>query len=508
MNKTAKTILIIFLSIIGITAILGVVGFGSYLLISNVLDDQTSIQTPEIGLNPLEIFTEETDQQEESQEGSETPPSVDTASEDMASLFNAFWTTRELLHDNFINQPVDDHVLANGARQGLLDYLAELDVSLAAVVVPEDAPAPEEIAEQAGTPRELVSLFTLFWETWIKTQYAELPEEATPSNLMQKAISGMVDSLGDDYTNYFDPDLAQQYNTDLSGEYEGIGAWVDTTTDYLTIISPIKDTPAEEAGLEPGDMVVAIDGEDMTGVDPQIALKRVLGPAGTEVTLTIKREGVDEPFDVEIVRRRIVIPYIETEILEGNIAYLSLARFYEDGEIDFRNALEDLLKEDPDGLIIDLRANGGGYLHVVVAIASEFIDDGDILIERFGDGSTKEYPALRSKGIALDIPLVILVDGGSASASEILAGAIRDYERGVLIGQTTFGKGSVQLPITLPDEQGLVSITIARWLTPNGNLIQGVGIEPDIFVELTEEDVENELDPQLDRAVEYLINGE
>lgn len=507
MNKTVKTILIIFLAVIGITAILGVVGFGSYLLISNVLEDRAAIQTPEISFETQDILPEETTPGE-TQEQPETPPSADVPADNLEELFNAFWTARQLLQDNFINQPVDDELLAEGARQGMLDYLSELDLSLADVDLPEDAPTPEEIGEAAGTPEDLAPAFMPFWETWIQVQYLELPEEASQTNLMQKAIGGMVDSLGDDYTNYFDPDLAQQYNTDLSGEYEGIGAWVDTTTDYLTIISPIKDTPAEEAGLQPGDQVVAIDGDDMTGVDPQIALKRVLGPAGTEVILTIKREGVEEPFDVNIVRRRIVIPYIETEMLEGNIAYLSLARFYEDGEIDFRNALEDLLEEDPDGLIVDLRANGGGYLHVVVAIASEFIDEGDILIERFGDGSTKEYPALRSKGIALDIPLVILVDGGSASASEILAGAVRDYDRGVLIGQTTFGKGSVQLPITLPDEQGLVSITIARWLTPDGDLIQGIGIEPDIFVELTEEDFENERDPQLDRAVEYLLTGE
>jgi carboxyl-terminal processing protease len=317
----------------------------------------------------------------------------------------------------------------------------------------------------------------------------------------------MVAALDDPYTNYYDPDLAEQWDTEMSGEYEGIGAWVEVETEYLTIISPIKNTPAEEAGLQPGDQIIAIDGDDMTGIDPNIVLKRVLGPAGTKVTLTILREGTEKPFEVEIIRRKIVIPYIEYEILPGNIAYLKLIRFYEGGDQEFRNALEELLSENPTGLIIDLRKNPGGFLHIVVNITSEFLTGGNVLIEEFSDGSRKTYPAITSRGIAPEIPLVVLVDEGSASASEIFAGAIQDYDRGIVIGTTTFGKGLVQLPITLPDDQGLVSITVARWLTPNEDTIHQIGIEPDIIIEPTEEELENELDPQLDEAVRILSSN-
>lgn len=428
--------------------------------------------------------------------------------DELAALFSPFWTTRELLRDNFIDQPIDDRLLASGAADGLFEIAEAYDFEYVSPTIPADAPAVEDLALAAGTPPNALEAFLPFWETWQEFSYAALPEEVTSTTLMRQALGGMVAALDDDYTNYFDPDLARQYNTDLSGEYEGIGALVDTSTEYLTIISPFKNSPAESAGLLPGDQVVAIDGDDMTGVDPNVALKRVLGPAGTTVILTIQRESVELPFDVSIVRQKIIIPNVETEILEGGIAYISLSRFSDRVDLDFREALEDLLAQDPNGLIVDLRGNGGGYLHVVVSITSEFIDDGNILVEEFGDGSQKEYPALKSKGVALDIPMVVLIDGGSASASEIFAGAIRDYQRGVLIGETSFGKGLVQLPITLPDEQGLVSITIARWLTPAGTTIQDTGIEPDIIVERTDQDRIDGLDPQLERALEFLLTGQ
>jgi carboxyl-terminal processing protease len=492
MEKKKRNLLpIIIALVIGAVALIVMAGFGSYFFVRSVVSSQ--VATP-----PLELDSPEAD----------SPELEETSNANLEELFSPFWLTRDLLHDNFIHQPVDDRVLAEGALRGLEQYLETFEISLPEAVLPEDSPDLVKVARAAGTPITRMDTFLPFWQAWASLDSLDLPDEATEITLMRSALAGMVASLEDRHTNYFDPDLAQQYNIDLSGEYEGIGAWMDTRTEYLTVVSPMKGTPAEAAGLKPGDQVIAIDGDDMTGVDPGVAIKRVLGEAGTKVVLTLLREGLDEPFDVEIIRSKITIPYIESEILEGNIAYISLATFYDDGDVDFENTLKDLLSNDPDGLIVDLRSNGGGYVHVVIGIVSDFINKGNVLIEEFGDGSTKDYPVLPGQGIALDIPLVILINQGSASASEILAGAVRDYQRGTLIGMTSFGKGSVQLPIDLPDNQGMVSITHALWLTPNGDTIQGTGIEPDIIVDYTEEDAEAGIDPQLDRAIEFLLIGE
>ena len=425
---------------------------------------------------------------------------------DLAGLFETFWTVRDLLHQNYLYQPIDDNLLANGAVNGLELYLESLEINLQDVTLPDDAPSVEDTASRANTPEEAFEAFLPFWESWNKLNYLSLPEETSQMTLLHQAIFGMVDALDEPYTNYYDPELSKQWEQDITGEYEGIGAFVDVQAEYLTILSPIKGTPAEEADLQAGDEIIAIDGNDMTGVDPNVALSQVLGPAGSTVILTIAREGVDEPFDVEITRRKITIPYIEYEMLDNGIAYLQLLRFYDGADLDIRDALNELLDENPTGLIFDLRGNPGGYLHTVVNITSEFVQDGVVLYEVFNDGSQTEYNTLRSKGIATDIPLVVLIDGGSASASEIFAGAIKDYERGTLVGDTTFGKGLVQLPITLPNDNGMVSITIANWLTPNQDTIQDVGVAPDIFVEYTQEDADADLDPQLDKAIEILLN--
>lgn len=320
---------------------------------------------------------------------------------------------------------------------------------------------------------------------------------------MRGAIRGMLESLGDQHTSYMDPDQFHQANIPMNGEYEGIGAWVDPTGEYLVIISPMPDSPAEEAGLQPGDVIIAVDGEDMTGIDGNLIIRRVLGPAGSIVTLTIHREDVSEPFDVEVKRARITIPSVDSEMLEDDIAYIQLINFGDSSTDDLRNALRDALKEEPAGLILDLRNNGGGYLTSAVEVASEFISDGVILYEEYGDGSRDTYNALRG-GLATDINMVVLINEGSASASEIVAGAIQDHERGLLVGATSFGKGSVQNWIPLPEEQGAVRVTIARWLTPNERTIHQIGLEPDYVVVITEEDIESERDPQLEKAIELL----
>lgn len=374
----------------------------------------------------------------------------------------------------------------------------------------EESPVPEELpsGQTTTTAEDQISreeLFEPFWEAWdiIHEQYVDQPVDDT--SLMRGAISGMLNSLDDPHTSYMDPFQYEQANIPMSGEYEGIGAWVDPTGKYLEIISPMPNSPAEEAGLEPGDKVIAVDGEDMTGIDGNLVIKEIMGPAGTDVVLTIEREGEPESFDVTVTREKITIPSVDYRMIEGqNIAYLQLITFGQDTRRELRDALKDLLSNDPDGLILDLRNNGGGYLQTAVAVASEFIDEGVILYEDYGDDQEMKTYRAQKGGVATEIPLVVIVNEGSASASEIVAGAIQDHERGVLVGTTTFGKGSVQNWIELSNDEGAVRVTIARWLTPDKRQIHEQGLTPKYEVELTEEDLQDDEDPQLDKAIEVM----
>lgn len=373
--------------------------------------------------------------------------------------------------------------------------------------VPEETIA--KTSDVAGTPEDLQELFVPFWQAWeiVKEEYVDQP--VSEEEMMRGAISGMLESLGDPHTSYLDPEMYKRANAHLEGEkYEGIGAWVDISGDYLSIISPMPGSPAEKAGLLPGDKVIAIDGEDMTGVDGEIARKKILGPKGSTVTLTILREGEEEPMDVEIQRASIVVPTVEHKMLDDhNIAYVRLYTFGDKTEADLRSALKELLSQNPDGLILDLRYNGGGYLNTAIAVASEFIGDGVIMYEEYGDGSRTTFEAKKG-GLATDIPLVVLINEGSASASEIVAGAIQDRERGPLVGVVSYGKGSVQTYTELKNNEGAIRVTIARWLTPNGRQIMGIGLTPDYIVEYSEEDYTAGVDPQLNKAIDLLEKGE
>ena len=360
--------------------------------------------------------------------------------------------------------------------------------------------------DYGGTPREIESLFEPFWQAWqlVHEEYVEQPLDN--ELLMRGAIKGLLDSIGDPHTSYMDPDQYNNLNTQLLGEeeYEGIGAWVDISGDYLMIISPIPNTPAEKAGLRTGDKIIAVDGEDMTGIDGSLVHKRVIGPAGTTVRLTILRENT-EPFDVEIVRTKIIVPSISSRMLDGKIAYVRILDFSDKVDEELHKTLRQLLREDPVGLIIDLRGNGGGLLTSSIEVASEFISDGIIAYEEFGDGTRRSFEAKRG-GLATEIPLVVLINEGSASASEIVAGAIQDRGRGILVGKVSFGKGSVQISQPLKDDQGAVRITVARWLTPSERTIHEIGLIPDFEVEITDEDYSANRDPQLDKAIEVLLS--
>ncbi len=354
---------------------------------------------------------------------------------------------------------------------------------------------------QATTDEELEELFKPFWESWdlLHENYVDQPLDDLA--LMRGAISGMLAATGDKHTSYMNPEQFEQANAEMSGEeYTGIGAWVNTSGEYIEVVSPMKNSPAAKAGLRAKDLVIAIDGEDMTGIPGDLALQKILGPAGEAVTLTIRR--AEETFDVTIVREIIQVPAVDYEMLEGDIAYIALYTFNELATAQVREALKELLAQNPKGLIFDLRNNGGGFLVTAIEITSEFISNGVVMYEEYGDGSRDSYNA-QPGGLATEIPLVILINEGTASASEITAGAIQDHGRGTLIGVTSYGKGSVQNWIALRTENGGVRITIARWLTPNGNQINDVGLTPDIEVPYTQEDVDADRDPQLDAAIEF-----
>ena len=367
----------------------------------------------------------------------------------------------------------------------------------------QEEQAPTQVF-QATTDEELEELFQPFWESWdlLHENYVDQPLDDLA--LMRGAISGMLAATGDKHTSYMNPEQFEQANAEMSGEeYTGIGAWVNTTGEYIEVVSPMKNSPAEKAGLKAKDVVIAIDGEDMTGIPGDLALQKILGPAGEAVTLTIRRG--EEILEFTIVREKITVPAVEYEMLEDDIAYIALNTFNELSTKQMRDALKELLPQNPKGLIFDLRNNGGGFLVTAIEITSEFISDGIVMYEEYGDGSRESYNA-QPGGLATEIPLVVLINEGTASASEITAGAIQDYGRGTLIGVTSYGKGSVQNWIALKTERGGVRITIARWLTPNGNQINEVGLTPDIEVPYTKEDVDADRDPQLDAAIDFLNN--
>ncbi len=351
--------------------------------------------------------------------------------------------------------------------------------------------------------KDLQKLFEPFWSTWEKVHSMYVDQPVDDVKLMRGAIAGMLDSLGDPHTSYIDPELLKQTNMSMEGEYEGIGAWVDTTGEFLTIISPMPGSPAEKAGVKAGDQVVAINGEAMTGKDGDYALTKVLGKAGTDVTLSIQRKDIADPFDITITRSKINVPSVTGKMLDNKIGYVQIVTFGEKTAPELKKALKDLRDQDMRALIIDLRNNGGGLLTSAVDVGSQFNKSGVFMYEVYGNGEEKEYK-FRPGGLATDIPLIVLVNEGSASASEIVAGAIQDTGRGKLVGVTTYGKGSVQNWAELENNQGAVRITIARWITPNKRQINEVGLAPDYEVQITEADISAGKDPQLEKAIELL----
>lgn len=390
----------------------------------------------------------------------------------------------------------------SGAASGfILKTLPDVIASQKSDRIPGDTGASGGLAVNSQA-----KMMEPFWETWDILHQYYVDQPVDDEVLLEGAIRGMVESLGDPYTRYSDAESFKKEQEYMEGEeYEGIGAWVDISGDYVQITAPMKGSPAEKAGLRPKDLVLKIDGEDMTGVDTQEALDKILGPKDTEVVLTIKR-GDQDPFDVSIIRAKMVTPMVLSEMRDDGIAYIQLTQFGDLTTRELKEALADLLPQNPKGLILDLRNNGGGYVDTCVEVASEFLPRRSVvLIEREGNGDETEYKT-SYEGSALDIPLVVLGNEGTASASEILIGALQYYERAIFVGAKTFGKGSMQIQPEISNG-GAVNVTIARWLTPGGDLIHGIGITPDVAVEIGEDDYESDKDAQLDKAAELILEG-
>lgn len=353
-----------------------------------------------------------------------------------------------------------------------------------------------------GTPTDLPQEFDLLSEVWqsLAIDYVNTGD-LDPAKLSKGAVEGMLEALGDPYTAYFESHEIEL--SDLEGSYEGVGAYVSIEDGQLTVISPIAGGPAEREGIRANDLILMIDGESTAGMSLMEAILKIRGPKGSTVTLTILHQGEDEQFEITIVREEIQLESVYLEVLPENMAHLQITHFEADTAGEFTSALGDAIDAGVSGIILDLRGNPGGYLDVVVDIADEFLDGGTVLYEADDSGNVIDEYSATAGGMATEIPVVVLVDNSSASGSEVLAGALRDNGRATVIGTTTYGKGSVNILRRLSDGSGLY-ITIARWLTPDHHLIEGIGLVPDIEVVMSEEDINAGIDTQLNYAVWYI----
>lgn len=345
--------------------------------------------------------------------------------------------------------------------------------------------------------------FELFWDVWktIKADYVE--KNISDKDLFYGAMEGMVYSLKDPYSVFLKPEISKEFSDELSGEFEGIGAEVGMKNNRLTIISPLPDSPAEKAGLKAGDKVYAIDSKDTAEMYLDEAVSKIRGKKGTEVVLTVSRDGLKEAMDIKIIRDTIKFDSVKWNIRDDNIGYIKVSHFNVDTADKFWEAVDDIVKANPKGIILDLRGNPGGFLDAAVKMASAWVEDGVVVTEKYSEEQKKEHNAIGRAYLA-NYKTVVLINRGSASGSEIVAGALKDLGFAVLVGEKTFGKGSVQSLEEFSDGSSL-KLTVAKWLTPNGHCINKEGIEPDIAVELSEDDYNKDMDPQMDKAVSIIL---
>ncbi len=346
--------------------------------------------------------------------------------------------------------------------------------------------------------------YSLLWDTldMLNQKYVDRPLDQ--QKLLYGAVSGLVAAVGDPYTVFFDPKQAKDFADQLKGTFGGIGAEVGIKNDQIVVIAPLDETPAQKAGLIAGDAILAINGESTGNMTVDQAVAKIRGNPGTDVTLTILHPGKRSPQDIKITRSQILVKSVKYDTKDVNgkkIGVIKLSQFGDDTKGLFEQSVQKALSDGDKGLIIDLRNDPGGYLDTAVAIASNWVDSGQTVVSEVNyKGDKKDYTASGLNQLK-GIKTVVLVNGGSASASEILSGALQDYGLATLVGEKTFGKGSVQELSTLKDNS-TVKITVAKWLTPKGRGINKLGLEPDIKVTLTPDDANAGRDPQMDKALE------
>jgi carboxyl-terminal processing protease len=353
----------------------------------------------------------------------------------------------------------------------------------------------------ASTDKSKDVNFSLFWDAWdsLKNNFFG---DLNSQNMVYGAISGLTKATGDPYTTYFTPDEAKRFSEDLKGNFEGIGAELENKDGLVNVVAPLDGSPAQKAGLRAQDVILKINGEDITNLGFYDVIDKIRGPKGTEVLLTVFRPSTKKNVDLKITRDTILVKSVKWEEKSGNL-YIRISQFGDDTTDLFKQAAQYAIDKNYPGIIIDLRNNPGGYLESAVDISSYFIENDKVVVrEQNKQGDKKQYKTTLSP-ILKDKKLVILVDGGSASASEIFSGAMQDYKKATLVGVKTYGKGSVQTLTNLSDGSEL-KITIAKWLTPNGRMIDKLGIDPDVEVKLTEDNIKNNQDPQLDKALELI----
>jgi len=347
--------------------------------------------------------------------------------------------------------------------------------------------------------------FNLFWDAWrlIQSDYLK-SGKLDNQKMVYGAVRGLVNSLDDPYSVFFDPEEAKKFSEDVSGNFSGIGIELGVKKGVLTVISPIEDTPAWKAGLKAGDQILKINDTETTDMTSEEAVKLIRGPENTEVTLTIFRKDFEKSKEFKIKRAAISIPSVKVSFLgDNNIAHIKLSSFNENTSYEFyRASLEALMKQSP-AIILDLRNNPGGYLEVSVDIAGWFLNRGEVVVRESIKNEKETIFRASGNQALINMPVVILANEGTASASEILAGALRDDRNIKIVGEKTFGKGSVQEIETLAGDS-MIKLTVAEWLTPSGVSLNDNGLEPDYKVEMTDSDYQNNKDPQLDKALEVI----